>query len=529
MAIKKEIFDLDKIVLAMQAHWPSKKCNHRQVATDYYNLVKDEVTRGILKSDPEQIKLKLVPVNFKRIRHSTARYGAKGDQKYWFDWFQEHHPLMQKHHQGYKIGNKGVLTMIKFTRELDIMIADQDAAEIFKSIYAGAVDSDIDFVPVDLKSLTNYINHTQDSIRYLASNDQRQETLKDNLKSAELIKLIAEFTDGELPQIVNVSKFGRRYYRGPNLQSASKIVRQAALGHCWQYDIEASVFAWKLDTAKELDHGIKLPATLDYLQFKNKKREQLAEIVFGNRSERSIKTIKQVITAVGFGARTTNTVWRLENGQWRTSALKELIYSNESLKRLFADTWFSEFVQEQDAITKLIFNAVKEHPSIASNPLLISERGLLSKNRVVSFLYQQTEAQIIQALNQVLESNGHKMLLLCHDGFYTKKRAPVADLRYELQQHLPSARLEETECSTFSYNSEQDDYEYNHRKFIEQEEQRVAAALGKPVHKPQPLRFTTISTVEDYFTAPDGYDEAYAIPEQLQRQLELDALFADIR
>ena len=525
MAIAKEIFDLSVIVPAMQAHWPSKKCNHTQVAIDYYQMVKNEITRGIVRADPDQIKLKLIPVNFKKMRDKSSRYGSAGQQKYWFDWFQSNFALMQIHQKGYSIGTRGTLTMIKFTKELEIMLADQDTANIFKSIYAEAIDSDVDFVPIDFKSLDNYIKHTSDQLLTLLSNDARQATLKANLKSAKLIKLIAEFCSGELPQIVNNSDFGRRYYRGPNLQSAAKIVRQAALGQCWSYDIEASVFAWKVDTAKEIDPKIGLPATLDYLQFKRKKRQHLAKVVFGNCSEHSIRTIKQAITAVGFGARTTNCVWRLENGQWKTSALKDLIYSNDALQRLFADAWFSEFVQEQTAITNLIFNEVKTHPAIASNKLLRSDRGLISKNRVISWLYQQTESKIIQALANVLEKHGQSMLLLCHDGFYTKQRAPVLELRRELLQHLPSARLEETYCTRFNYCPEADQFEQAHNIFIQQEEQRVAQLRGQPVHYPKPLELRKTYSVEDHFVDAADQEQAYQVPKYLESQLEFELLF----
>lgn len=506
-------FNFDKVIADMKQYWPSKYCDHEKVAKKYYKEVKQAIIKGIHIADVEQTKFNLIPINFSELRVKVGRYGNKGKQKYWFDWFQEHHPLMTKVSQGYKLGNKGILTMIKLTKEIELMLSEKDDAGVFRAYYENEVDTPMDWVDIDLNSLDAYIRHNLDSQRYNSRSSSYSATLKQNLQEANQIYSIASFTEGQLPQIISLSKFGRKYYRGVNLQSASKMVRHAALGDCYQYDIEASVFTWKLDLAKDIDPTIKLPATIDYLDFKNHHRQRLAELLF-DRSERSVKTIKRVITAVGFGARMTNTVYRLETGEWQTTALKNIIVDPTRLKMLFDDSWFKEFVAEQDKMTALIYQQVKDRDNIKNMDFLKTPIGRLSKSKVMSYLYQQTEAMIIQALQTRMDTNGTKCLLVCHDGFYTKTRADVVDLRYELQQYLPHGKLEEVRHDAFKYNPDAVIEEQEHKQWIRDEERRVAQTLGKSVHVPQAMYVPKYGIKnEDYDNGYDDGSRAYEEPE----------------
>lgn len=506
------IFNLVQVVNDMQNHWPSKKCDHQAIAKRYFNLVKRELIRGCFRTNIEQDKFKLIPIKYNELLHRVGRYGPRGKQKYWLDWFQANHPLIEIVKKGSKIGKQGELTVVKLTRELECWIMDADADAIIKSLYENELESSCDFVDIDLVSLDAYIRHNEDTLKYAVNNANHKKALESNNKRARLIRLIAENCNSQLPQVINISQFGRKYYRGVNLQNASKIIRHAALGHCHSYDIEASVFVWKYDTVKDLHPEVKLPNTLTYLDFKDYHRERLADLIFGNHNDRSVKTIKQVITAVGFGARSTNTVWRLENGEWQTSAIKDLIKGNEQLKMLFEDAWFKSFIEEQTLMTNLLFDAVKHESNIKSLKILQNSNGQLNKNRCVSYLYQNAEAQIIKSLEEELHKQNNKILLICHDGFYTKHRADITGLRYLLQKHLPTARLGHEEIKPFRYNPDAVVDEREHKRFMQQEEQRVAELFGRAVHKPRPMYVPRNQVNEEYDSGYDDGSKAYAPP-----------------
>lgn len=461
------IFELDPVVLAMQTHWPSKQTNHRQVALNYIKQCQKALTQGILMASHWQIKDEEIPVSWRDLRFACGRYGPKNNQQYWFDWFQNNYPLLIKIKTGYNFGKKGTLTMVKTTREIDRILASQDPAETFKAFYQDEIDSPMDWVDVDLASLNGYIRHNENIT-------DRNPTLDDNLKQARVIFDIATYCNGQLPQVISQSEFGRKYYRGPNLQNCPKIVRHAALGDCHQYDIEASVFTWKFDTAKDLMPEIKLPATLDYLDYKQKHRERLAELVFGNREDWTVNTIKRCITAIGFGARSTNAVWVGEDGKWTTTALRDIIHSKEYLDKFLKDPLIAEFILEQEAMNHLIFDSVKHNAKIKTNKNCQTEGGKLSRNRTISYLYQQTESSIINQLMKVAKPA--KVLLLCHDGFYTKDRADLAEMRYVLRTHLTNGNLDHTEIQGFKFIDRED--EILHKKFIEQQENNLRKELG---------------------------------------------------
>jgi hypothetical protein len=518
--INPEIFDIDLVEQAMRSYCPSKRIDHRKVAHKYYLLVKEAVVRGVHMADSEAIKLNLIPVSFKQIRDKLGRYGSKGQQRYWFNWFQKHYPLMEPVITGNNL--LGKLTMIKTTREIEQMLAYSTDQELFDSFYADIPPQDVDLVPIDLESLAAYIAHNRDTQQYAVNNHNHRETLKRNEKTAMLILTLAHYNNGLLPQKIVRSPFGRKYYSGPNLQSAAKVVRHAALGHCYQYDIEASVFTWKLDIAKDTDSGVKLPATIDYLDHKRHHRQRLAQLLFENTTDYSVATIKQVITAVGFGARATNSIGWYDQGQWTTTAIQYIIKSPRLIQRLFADEWFNEFVQEQDLMNRMIFDQVKELDSIKRNPVLLTEKGNLSRNKTISFLYQQAEAAIIQALNLRLQAQDKSMLLLCHDGFYTKTPADVVDLRYELQRTLAMGRLDQVEHKAYKYNPDSVIEERLHQKWIEQEEQQAAARAGKPQHRAHKLRIPKNQRNEDYDNGYDDGTKAYQEPSNYIADWDVD-------
>lgn len=247
------------------------------------------------------------------------------------------------------------------------------------------------------------------------------------------------------------------------------------------------------------------------MDYKQHHRQRLAELLWGNTTEQSVSTIKSVITAVGFGARINSaaTGW-YSNGAWTTSAISDIVKSSELRQRLFDDSWFKAFVQEQDLINALIFDQVRDH--VKGLEILQTTSGRLSKNKTISYLYQQAEAQIIRRLEQRLHSQGHEILLLCHDGFYTKQRADLVDLRYELQQILPHGRLDEQRHHAFKYNPDAVIEQQQHQAWIQYEEQRAAELLGKAVHKPRPLRIPHNQRNEEYDSGYDDGSKAYQEP-----------------
>jgi hypothetical protein len=242
-------------------------------------------------------------------------------------------------------------------------------------------------------------------------------------------------------------------------------VRQAALGECHQYDIEASVFTWKLDFVKS-QYEIKLPATLDYLEYKNHHRTRLAEMIFGSKGKGYVNYIKQAITAIGFGARKTNAVWMGENGKWCKTALREIIKSPTLLDQFLNDAWVKEFLEEQEEMNKLIWNDIKDLAMIKNDPNLRNLNNQISKSKAIAKAYQTTERFLLNELIKTAKRN--EVLLICHDGFYTKTKCKIVELKECLKTVFPSGQLD-YEFNT-AYQFIDLSIQEQHQQWIEQEE-----------------------------------------------------------
>jgi hypothetical protein len=212
---------------------------------------------------------------------------------------------------GTNITGKITMASSQYTME-DVILATGTPEQLCMEVYKPYVDQmaqgDCDVVKIDMKSLANYIKsniaNTNDGSK---KSSKYTEELERNFKQAHKLWMLATAFEGTLPQVRSDSVFGRKYYKGPNLQNMPKIVRHAALGHCHEYDIESSVFAWKLswfqDICRQGNEKIAMPATLEYLDHKKAIRARLANTVFGTDAEWAVMVIKEFITAIGFGDR----------------------------------------------------------------------------------------------------------------------------------------------------------------------------------------------------------------------------------
>lgn len=491
---------VENIVSEMIMFHPSQRLNHYKVAKTYLKEVKEAVQRGILLAQHQQLEDGLIPIEWRRLRTKCGRFGSRGEETYWFDWFQEHYPLLEKITEGYKFGKQGKLTMARTTIDIEILLAGQDPRQMFNSYY-GNLDpnADVDLCPIDQQSLGNYILANKAIVK-------RTQTLDENLKSAQTILLISQAPQcrGNLPQVISESDFGRKYYKGINLQTAPKIVRQAALGECHQYDIEASVFTWKLDFVKAV-YEIKLPATIDYLEYKDHHRTRLSDLIFGTKEKGYVNYIKQAITAIGFGARKTNAVWMGENGKWKKTALREIIKSPKLLDQFLNDSWVNEFLQEQETMNQLIWQEIKDLPMIKDDPNLRNLNNQISKNKAVAKAYQTTERILLDSMTKIAESS--QVLLTCHDGFYTKNKAKLAELKECLKSIFPSGQLDYEYHTAYSFIDLT--IEQQHRQIIEEQE-RIASQQHPESYRRGKDEFEKLkkryARTKDYDEGKDHFD-----------------------
>lgn len=350
--------------------------------------------------------------------------------------------------QGSNITQKVSLVTLNF--EIKTLIKLKDAETLVAKRYEGVDLTDpkqVDITPINLQSLKSYIK-ANDNLSY------RNEKVDEYNNHASEILLVSEYLDGVLPQIIVESDFGRRYYKGLNLQNVSKVVRNAALGDNYEYDLNSAVYAIKLNYASEITDK-KFTYTSEYIEgggkYKDSIRKMLALHCFdidknSKYFDERVKIIKHAITAIGFGAKKTSTGYfdkttnqikytalsdiftytvKGDDGKDIKIPLKKKIDGKDVLciDLFLQHKWMSEFIKEQDEMTKLIVHSCIENKIVTkeTHPFLVDGRNAINTNRTIAYFFQSSERIIMDKICEQIEKDGIKVLLRVHDAFHTSK------------------------------------------------------------------------------------------------------------
>jgi hypothetical protein len=349
----------------------------------------------------------------------------------------------------------------------------------------------VDLIPIDMNSLRAFIKGNENY-------HTRNEKVKEYCEEADGILMVAEMTNGVLPLIISESEYGRRYYKGKglNLQNTSKIVRNAALGDNYEYDLNTAVYAIKLNYASDITDK-KFTYTSEYIEgggkYKDNIRKRLTKHCFGidesnKYFEARLKIIKQAITAIGFGATIHGYGFYDKKHVWQNSSLSDIFSYTfkgvdgkpkkaeltveidgkkvKSLDLFLKDKWMSEFIKEQQEMTNLITDFMIENKTVTkeTHPFLVDGRNALNRARTIAYFFQKTERIIMDTSAKFVEDNGGMILLRVHDAMYVNKKMNMKELHVLLQEQFVSNKLswlgskiisfEETFNQGYTYNDD---------------------------------------------------------------------------
>ena len=371
-----------------------------------------------------------------------------------------------KAHRIHTVGNniEGKLTMIELDEQFENMLFDtENYDDYFRQLYSeyGAEISNDHYhtVPVNLTSLKNFIEDSKSRIEK-ATNHNYKKTLEYNLTQAKRFYAIAYACNGDIPHIISEkSGSGRVYYKGPNLQNTSKVVRKAALGKCHEYDLENSVFTIKLVLAAQANPDINPVETLNYIDYKVATRKSIAQAVFGNSYSNTVDIIKEAITAIAFGAKSTG---YYEKGSYHRSALEEIIKSPEKRTTFLNHPAIVQLIAEQTELNKIITKAFK-----GDCPELLEESrdrgGRVKPNAFTMRLYNKVEGMIMDTLSEYANRGREEanVLLRVHDCIYTRYEFKVNEAVEELVNVLgltykgrAAIQISHDQCGNWAYDAE---------------------------------------------------------------------------
>ena len=343
-----------------------------------------------------------------------------------------------------------ILSSISSDRELDQYLSGDEFSSyqlvnlLYPELKRRATDAELeelfDVLPVDADSVKSYIVWLTTESDLITIQKKNQA-----LRQARTILAIASVMDGNYLQRKKPSAFGRLYYEGVSVQNINKELRRAVLGNCWEYDIRSSVVAWKMGWAKQYiaargqgeDLRKVFSATLGFLEDKADFMATVRHFTFGDDSpvpkDLQPKLLKQAFTAISFGARVTTHGWQNDSGGWSNPALVDIIRNGDDRNRFLADATVQAFIKEQAILDAHLYELVKEQRrDLLSKPFLQTPSGRPSKSKILAYLYQHDETEVMDVVCGVAEKYDRAPIARVHDAIFFRRKLGV-DLRHEME------------------------------------------------------------------------------------------------
>lgn len=504
----------ESVEAALQKAFPKPAAAAKRALAKYISVVEsmlfDALQRGLT---PEQRKLGLYAISLEQLANKGGQIGPKKIRVHkWLtdnDW-----DIVQTVVLGTKFSGQN--SLVKLTalatienslqvpvqslseattdEEIDAYLSGDDVSNIalFDHLYPEynlewrdeKLKELFDWVPVDIESVKAYVYWLETESNLI------QGPKKDlALRQALSILGIASVTKGYYLQRKKPSPFGRTYYEGTSVQNVNKELRRAMLGNCWEYDIRSSVVAWKMGCARSylaasgLDQDLKksFPSTLLYLEHKADFMATVSHYVFMDSSpvpkDLRPKLLKRAFTAISFGARQTAKGWLDASGNWTNPALVDILQNSDDRTRFLSDVTVKQFIKEQNALDDYLYDLFKKfRPDLLLERYLQTDSGRPSKAKVLAYLYQHGETQVMDIVRQAAQVKGLVPIANVHDAIFFKRRLGAEfknAIEWQMREqtgnpywHLTPKQIERYTPRSLNAERELDE----HKKRIAQEE-----------------------------------------------------------
>ncbi len=504
-----------QVLTKLEQAFPTPANSASRALAKYVNALEgfllSAVQRGIT---PVQRKLGLYPIPLHDLANKGGRIGSKKMRVH--KWLKDNQlELVQTVEKGNKFSGEystvklgelvslddrltvsgAAIAQIRTDRELDFYLTGEveDSRAVFDHFYPELVpcsesgyEARFDFIDVDIESLKGFVHWVGAGAEF-GSKEKRQQILK----QAKLILAVASINNSLFPQRIKPSPFGRTYYEGLSVQNVHKELRRAMLGNCWEYDVRSSVVAWKMGYASDLllqaktnDVRLYFPATTLYLEDKADFMTTVQYFTFaGNTTlskEFQMGLIKQALTAISFGAKSTGCGWTDSSGTWKNPALVDILKNESERARFLTDPTVKAFIEEQRVLDDFIFSLVKKNcPMLFSFDFLQTASARVSKPKVLAYLYQHAETDAMDLICKVAVQYGHIPIARVHDAVFFRSRLGPnfkQEIEFKLHEathnkywHLSPKQLHRYASVSLDARSE----EAAHKLRIQEEERRA--------------------------------------------------------
>ena len=478
----------DKVLPAFQRAFPTPPGRARRALKNYVNELREQLIKSLSRGQsPLESKMNLFGVSLHELANKGGQIGKKRVRVH--AWLRDNGLALV---ESVIIGSNltAEISKVKFTNLValkwhepevsadstiidgicignDLLSNNERLSEqIFNLLYPdfivcmtdGRFNEVFDTVDIDIASLRNYIEWLQKEARHFTNTKRNH-----YLFQARLILAVAQHAGGIYLQRKIKSDFGRTYYAGTSVQNVSKELRRAMLGNCWEYDIRSSVVAWKMGYAAmyiskrtpESTVTEEFGVTLAYLRDKATFMKNVQSAVFDRNcdlhEELRLKMLKQAFTALSFGARRTSKGWVNKNGEWQNPSLVDIFQRVDERNRFLKDPNVEGFAAEQSKLDTFLYQeTVRQYPDLLKLPYLQTQSGNPSKSKVVAFLYQHDETEVMDIVRATLAEHGRTVLANIHDAIVVKHR-----LSAYLKEEIELRMQERTNNTYWSLGSKQ--------------------------------------------------------------------------
>ena len=461
--MSSKMYEVQEIVSFMENVCASNThSNYHIIAKKYIDLCVIESLRGLSKaSDVEEDNV--VDFHISGIKDKIRnRYNRT---QYWYPLLRDNFPFYYTIQRGWRNNDVSVLSTVKLVFSPDTLIDYRIQHDFSEHLATLLSDGLTVSTPIDTQSLERYCNNTWIALRSGRYANGKRKLIR-YINSGLNILDLAKQSSGVLHQGYTVSDFGRTYLSGINLQNAPSVVREAALGNCYKYDIRTSVYGYMLDvlTAETHRQGITFNARAsymwDYISNKSHWRNRLAEDCLRNTNttpQHKQKIIKQCLTAIGFGANVSV-----------RGAISDIIYHAQD-RELFANHPFLVgLVDEVNAFREICRSQLPAAKAELGD--IIKKNGRSSLSKLCSWFYQQQERAVIEAALQFVGEQN--VLLVVHDCVYTLKPIELWDLNQVASGISNSMQFESEKIKRIDYDAVQN---AEHAQAKQQHQQRIQA------------------------------------------------------
>ena len=288
--------------------------------------------------------------------------------------------------------------------------------------------------PVDIPALKRYITSIVQGATTL--NRYQQEN---NILQAEYVLRLAQVNNGVLHQKIDKKAFGRTYYEGVSVLSTRKELRMAFLGSSWEYDCKSCSTAWKMSFAtdwhaqkksRKLDVRQSFAAMTLYLEDKEAFFDAVILKVYNSQPTPEYKaTIKEAMTALGFGAKLSLGTWRSDTGEENQSSLFEVFDRDTTVLKRFIDCFLvKQFNLEQQTLNKFIVAKFSGDAHWQAEMTAEQQRKKVkqfSAAQKIVWLYQHAETIMMDMVRAEVKKSGNTVLANVHDAVVVRIQISV--------------------------------------------------------------------------------------------------------